>query len=108
MTPARAGRRNTQTTLACTLDGHYARADNEAHALTGEALTIRSGITPGRDTLHVRPSGRLTAPAVLVFFLIAWRALTVTMAVGRAFVANAMRVRKNQLRQRARLDGRME
>ena len=58
----------------------------------------RSPHNPQRH--HARPRhparpARSPAPAVLVFFLITWRALTVTMAVSKAFVANAMRVRKS-------------
>jgi hypothetical protein len=52
---------NTETTLARNLDGHYARAEDEAYALIREALTTSGDIQPGPGTLHVRLDP-LTAP----------------------------------------------
>jgi|HubBroStandDraft_1064217.scaffolds.fasta_scaffold36629_1 transposase len=52
---------NAQTTLARHLTPHYARADDEAHALIREALTTSGDITPGPGTLHIRLDP-LTAP----------------------------------------------
>jgi transposase len=52
---------NTETTLARNLDGHYARAEDEAYALVREALTTSGDIQPGPGTLHVRLDP-LTAP----------------------------------------------
>ena len=52
---------NAETTLARNLNGHYARADDEAYALIREALTTSGDILPGPGTLHVRLDP-LTAP----------------------------------------------
>ncbi len=52
---------NAETTLAGNLDGHYARAEDEAYALIREALTTSGDIRPGPGTLHVRLDP-LTAP----------------------------------------------
>ena len=38
---------NAETTLARALDGHYARAGDEAYALIREALTASGDIMPG-------------------------------------------------------------
>jgi hypothetical protein len=45
---------NTETTLARTLNGAYARADDEAHALIREALTTSGDIIPGPAGLTIR------------------------------------------------------
>jgi hypothetical protein len=50
---------NAETTLARALDGHYARAGDEAYALIREALTTSGDIIPGHGQLRVDP---LTAP----------------------------------------------
>lgn len=47
---------NAEITLARALDGHYARARDEACALIHEALTTSGDIQPGR------PCTRLTSP----------------------------------------------
>ena len=52
---------NAETTLARNLDGHYARAGDEAYALIREALTTSGDIIPGPGALHVRLDP-LTAP----------------------------------------------
>jgi hypothetical protein len=52
---------SAETTLARNLDGHYARAEDEAFALIREALTTSGDITPGPGTLHIRLDP-LTAP----------------------------------------------
>jgi hypothetical protein len=52
---------NAETTLARALDGRYARADDEAHALVREALTASGDIRPGDGGLLVRLDP-LTAP----------------------------------------------
>jgi lambda repressor-like predicted transcriptional regulator len=52
---------NAQTTLARALDGHYARAGDEAHALIREALTASGDIRPGNGELLIRLDP-LTAP----------------------------------------------
>ncbi len=52
---------NTETTLARALDGHYARADDEAYALIREALTTSGDIIPGDRELLIRLDP-LTAP----------------------------------------------
>ena len=52
---------NTETTLARNLDGHYARASDEAYALIREALTTSGDIHPGPGILHLRLDP-LTAP----------------------------------------------
>jgi transposase-like protein len=52
---------NTETTLARALDGHYARASDEAYALIREALTASGDITPGHGELLIRLDP-LTAP----------------------------------------------
>ena len=44
---------NTETTLARNLDGHYARASDEAYALIREALTTSGDIHPGPGILHL-------------------------------------------------------
>jgi hypothetical protein len=55
---------NAETTLARTLNGHYARAGDEAYALICEALTTPGDIIPGHGQLLVRlnPSPRRDAP----------------------------------------------
>jgi transposase-like protein len=52
---------NAETTLARTLDGHYARAGDEAYALIREALTGSGDIIPGHSELLIRLDP-LTAP----------------------------------------------
>jgi transposase-like protein len=52
---------NAETTLARTLNGHYARAGDEAYALIREALTTPGDIIPGHGQLLVRLDP-LTAP----------------------------------------------
>ena len=52
---------NTETALARALDGHYARAGNEAYALIREALTSSGDIIPGPGQLLIRLDP-LTAP----------------------------------------------
>ena len=52
---------NAETTLARALDGHYARADDEAYALIREALTASGDIRPGDSGLLVQLDP-LTAP----------------------------------------------
>ena len=52
---------NAETTLARALNGHYARADDEAYALIREALTTSGDIHPGNGELLIRLDP-LTAP----------------------------------------------
>jgi lambda repressor-like predicted transcriptional regulator len=52
---------NAETTLARALDGHYARAGDEAYALIREALTVSGDICPGNGELLIRLDP-LTAP----------------------------------------------
>jgi len=52
---------NAETILARALNGHYARAADEAFALIREALTASGDIIPADGVLHVRLD-RLTAP----------------------------------------------
>ena len=52
---------NAETTLARALDGHYARAGDEAYALIREALTVSGDICPGDGELLVQLDP-LTAP----------------------------------------------
>jgi len=52
---------NAETTLARALDGHYARAGDEAYALIREALTASGDICPGNGELLIRLDP-LTAP----------------------------------------------
>jgi transposase len=52
---------NAETLLARGLDGHYARAGDEAYALIREALTASGDICPGNGQLLIRPDP-LTAP----------------------------------------------
>jgi hypothetical protein len=52
---------NAQTTLARALDGHYARAGDEAYALIREALIASGDIIPSRGELLIRLDP-LTAP----------------------------------------------
>ena len=52
---------NAETTLARALDGHYARAGDEAYALIREALTTSGDIIPGHGELLIRLDP-LTAP----------------------------------------------
>jgi transposase-like protein len=52
---------NAETTLARALDGHYARAGDEAYALIREALTVSGDICPGPGELLIRLDP-LTAP----------------------------------------------
>ena len=52
---------NTETTLARALDGHYARAGDEAYALIREALAASGDIHPGDSKLLIRLDP-LTAP----------------------------------------------
>ena len=52
---------NAETTLARALDGHYARAGDEAYALIREALTVSGDICPGNGKLLIRLDP-LTAP----------------------------------------------
>ena len=52
---------NAETALARALDGHYARAGDEAYALIREALTTSGDICPGNGELLIRLDP-LTAP----------------------------------------------
>jgi lambda repressor-like predicted transcriptional regulator len=52
---------NAETLLARSLDGHYARAGDEAYALIREALTTSGDIIPGHGQLLIRLDP-LTAP----------------------------------------------
>ena len=52
---------NAETALARALDGHYARAGDEAYALIREALTTSGDICPGPGELLIRLDP-LTAP----------------------------------------------
>ena len=52
---------NAETILARALNGHYARAGDEAYALIREALTASGDIIPGDGTLTIRLDP-LTAP----------------------------------------------
>jgi hypothetical protein len=52
---------NAETTLARALDGHYARAGDEAYTLIREALTTSGDIHPGNGELLIRLDP-LTAP----------------------------------------------
>ena len=52
---------NAETALARALDGHYARAGDEAYALIREALTVSGDICPGNGELLIRLDP-LTAP----------------------------------------------
>ena len=52
---------NAETALARALDGHYARAGDEAYALIREALTVSGDICPGHGELLIRLDP-LTAP----------------------------------------------
>ena len=52
---------NAETALARALDGHYARAGDEAYALIREALTISGDVRPGPGELLIRLDP-LTAP----------------------------------------------
>lgn len=52
---------NTETALARALDGHYARASDEAYALIREALTASGDIIPAGSELLIRLDP-LTAP----------------------------------------------
>ena len=52
---------NAETTLARALNGHYARAGDEAYALIREALTTSGDIRPGEGELLIRLDP-LTAP----------------------------------------------
>ena len=52
---------NAQTLLARALDGHYARAGDEAYALIREALAVSGDICPGSSELLIRLDP-LTAP----------------------------------------------
>jgi lambda repressor-like predicted transcriptional regulator len=52
---------NAETALARALDGHYARAGHEAHALIREALVASGDICPGNSELIIRLDP-LTAP----------------------------------------------
>jgi transposase len=52
---------NAETLLARALDGHYARAGDEAYALIREALTVSGDIIPGPGELLIRLDP-LTAP----------------------------------------------
>ncbi len=52
---------NAETALARALDGHYARAGDEAFALIREALTVSGDIHPGNGELLIRLDP-LTAP----------------------------------------------
>jgi lambda repressor-like predicted transcriptional regulator len=52
---------NAETTLARALDGHYARAGDEAYALIREALTVSGDIRPADGALLIRLDP-LTAP----------------------------------------------
>jgi hypothetical protein len=55
------GAYNAETTLARALDGHYARAGDEAYALIREALTTSGDIIPDSGQLLIRLDP-LTAP----------------------------------------------
>jgi hypothetical protein len=62
ITPAiRMAAYNAETLLARALDGHYARAGDEAYALIREALTVSGDICPGNGELLIRLDP-LTAP----------------------------------------------
>ena len=52
---------NAETALARALNGHYARASDEAYALIREALTVSGDIIPGHGQLIIRLDP-LTAP----------------------------------------------
>ena len=52
---------NAETALARALDGHYARAGDEAYAVIREALTVSGDICPGPGELLIRLDP-LTAP----------------------------------------------
>jgi hypothetical protein len=52
---------NAETTLARALDGHYARAGDEAYALIREALTTSGDIIPGHGQLRVDPLNQTQA-----------------------------------------------
>ncbi len=52
---------NAETSLARALDGHYARASDEAYALIREALTVSGDICPGNGQVLIRLDP-LTAP----------------------------------------------
>jgi transposase-like protein/helix-turn-helix protein len=52
---------NAESLLARALDGHYARAGDEAYALIREALAASGDIIPGNRELHIRLDP-LTAP----------------------------------------------
>jgi hypothetical protein len=52
---------NAETALACALDGHCARASDEAYALIREALTASGDICPGHGELLIQLDP-LTAP----------------------------------------------
>jgi transposase-like protein len=52
---------NAETSLARALDGHYARAGDEAYAVIREALTVSGDIRPGDGELLIRLDP-LTAP----------------------------------------------
>jgi hypothetical protein len=52
---------NAETALARALDGHYARAGDEAYALIREALAVSGDIIPGNGELLIRLDP-LTAP----------------------------------------------
>jgi hypothetical protein len=52
---------NAETILARSLDGHYARAEDEAYSLIREALAISGDIIPGNGDLLIRLDP-LTAP----------------------------------------------
>jgi hypothetical protein len=52
---------NAETTLARALDGHYARAGDEAYAVIREALAVSGDIRPGPGELVIRLDP-LTAP----------------------------------------------
>jgi len=52
---------NAETALARALDGHYARAGDEAYALIREALTASGDIYPGDSELLIQLDP-LTAP----------------------------------------------
>jgi transposase-like protein len=52
---------NAETLLARALDGHYARAGDEAYALIREALTASGDIRPPRTARPARPADRTPA-----------------------------------------------
>ena len=52
---------NAETSLARALDGHYARAGDEAYAVIREALAVSGDIQPGDGALLIRLDP-LTAP----------------------------------------------